>query len=97
MLEIRVGGDVYGLDDSTAGELVRRVESASPELVDAEPEPGSALDKLRNAQDAQTSAELEPGDLALVGVVLEAWFQETNGDIPEDARELQLAIARRLD
>ena len=97
MLEIRVGGDVYGLDDASAGELVRRVERASPELVGGEAEPGSALDKLREANDAQTSADLEPGDLALVGVVLEAWFQETNGDIPEDARELQLAIARQLD
>ncbi|HZB23889.1 MAG TPA: hypothetical protein VE444_08595 [Gaiellaceae bacterium] len=90
MLEIRVGDDVYGLGDLTADELVRRVERASPELVGGEPAPGSALEKLR------TSAELEPGDLALVGVVLEAWFQETNGDVPEDARELQLAISRRL-
>lgn len=96
MLEIPVGGDMYGLDDETADDLVRRVERASPELVGAEPEPGSALDKLRKANDAQTSAELEPGDLALVGVVLEAWFQETNGDIPEGARELQIAIARQL-
>jgi hypothetical protein len=91
MLEIRVGGDVYGLEDVTADELVRRVERASPE------QPGSALDKLLQAHHAQTSVDLDQGDLALIGVVLEAWFQETNGDVPEDARELQLAIARTLD
>ena len=97
MLDIRVGGDTYGLDDQTADELVRRVERASPELVGGEPEPGSALDKLRKAYDAQSSVDLDQGDLALLGVVLEAWFQETNGVVPDDARELQLAIARTLD
>lgn len=90
MLEIRVLGDVYGLDDASARELVRRVEAASPS------EQATTLDKLRDAEDEGIPAELDDGDLALVGVVLEAWFQDTDGDLPADAHELQLAIADYL-
>jgi hypothetical protein len=97
MLEISVGGDVYGLDDETAAELLRRVDLATAPLVGREPEPGTTLYKLQAADEAQASPELDDGDLALVGVVLEAWFQETDGDVPADAHELQLAIARHLD
>ena len=94
MLEIRVGDDTYGFADETAARLVRRVELASPQ---GEPDPGTTLDKLRDAHHGQARAELDDGDLALLGVVLEAWFQETSGELPGDAEELRLAIARHLD
>jgi hypothetical protein len=94
MLELRVGGDVYGIDDETATELVRRVEGATPETDGGT---GTTLGKLRGALDADEPLALDPGDLALVGVELEAWFQETDGGLPSDAEELRLAIARELD
>ena len=96
MLEIRVGDDTYGLADETAARLVRRVELATPQ-VGGEPDPGTTLDKLRDAHHGHARAELDDGDLALLGVVLEAWFQETSGELPGDAEELRLAIARHLD
>ena len=96
MLEIRVRDEVYGLDDDTAAELVRRTELATAPLVGGEPEPGTTLDRLRNAHHAQAPAALDEGDLALLGVILDAWFQETNGDLAADAEELRLAIARYL-
>lgn len=96
MLSIRVDDDVYGLDDSSSAELVRRLEDASPPLEAGEPEPGSTLDKLRDALDAEQPAELDDGDLALVGVVVEAWAVEVNGDVAGDVEELRYAIAARL-
>jgi hypothetical protein len=97
MLSIRVDDDVYGLDDSSSAELVRRLEDASLPLEAGEPEPGSTLDKLRDALDSEQPAELDDGDLALVGVVVEAWAVEVNGDLAGDVEELRYAIAARLD
>lgn len=96
MLSIRVDGDSYGLDDASSAELVRRLENASPPVEAGEPEPGSTLDKLRDALDAEEAAELDDGDLALLGVVVEAWAVEVDGDLAADVEELRYAIAARL-
>ena len=81
MLSIRVGGDVYGLDDESAAELVARVSQIDPVLRDA----------------AGDVAAPDPGQLAEIGTVLEAWALETDGDLPGDLEELRLAIADELD
>ena len=93
MLLIRVEDNVYGLDDSSSSELIRRLEDASP------PPEGpidTTLEKLRDAVDSQAAAQLDDGDLALIGVVLEAWAVDVDGDLPGDAEELRYAIADRL-
>jgi hypothetical protein len=79
MLTIRVGGDVYGLDDESSAELVRRVSEVEP--------------LLRDGGDVSP----DPGQLAEIGTVIEAWALETDGDLPGDIEELRLAIADELD
>jgi hypothetical protein len=95
MLSIRVDDDVYGLDDSSSAELLRRLEGASP-VDEGQHEPETTLEKLRDAVDSDEGAQLDDGDLALVGVVLEAWALEVDGDLPGDVEELRYAIADRL-
>jgi hypothetical protein len=97
MLSIRVGEDVYGLDDSSSAELIRRLELASPTPPAGAPEPGSTLDKLRDAAESEEPAQLDDGDLALIGVVLEAWMVEVDGDLPADVLELRYAISARFE
>jgi len=83
MLSIRVGSDVYGLGDESAAELVERV---------------SQIDSvLRDAADSAEVVEPDPGQLAEIGTVLEAWALETDGDLPGDLEELRLAISDELD
>jgi hypothetical protein len=96
MLSLRVDGDAYGLDDTSSAELVRRLEDASPPLEAGKPEPGSTLEKLRDALDRQEAAVLDDGDLALLGVIVEAWAVEVDGDLAGDVEELRYAIAARL-
>jgi hypothetical protein len=79
MLSIRVGDDVYGLDDESSAELVRRVSEVEP--------------LLRDGGDVSP----DPGQLAEIGTVIEAWALETDGDLPGDIEELRLAIADELD
>ena len=93
MLFIRVGDDVYGLDDSSSSELLRRLEDASPP---PEGEIDTTLEKLGDAGDSEAGAQLDDGDLALIGVVLEAWAVEVEGDLAPDLEELRYAIAGRL-
>jgi hypothetical protein len=95
MLSIRVNDDVYGLDDSSSSELLRRLEGASP-IEEGQHEPHTTLEKLRDAVDSEQAAQLDDGDLALIGVVLEAWAVEVDGDLPGDGEELRYAIAARL-
>jgi hypothetical protein len=83
MLSIRVGSDVYGLGDESAAELVERVSQIDP--------------VLRGAADSGEVAAPDPGQLAEIGTVLEAWALETDGDLPGDLEELRLAIAEELD
>jgi len=56
-----------------------------PPLERGEPTHGSIQDKLRDAIHSSQPAELDDGHLALVGVVLEAWAVEVDGDLPADA------------
>ena len=93
MLQLTIGDDVFGLDDATAIELMRRVDLSTPAQHDA----AATVEKLRDASSSEAPAPLDDGDLALIGVELEAWFQETNGALPPDAEELRLAISRQLD
>jgi hypothetical protein len=97
MLSIRVGDDVYGLDDSGSAELIRRLEVATPASPAGGLEPGSTLDKLREAAESEEPAQVDDGDLALIGVVLEAWMVEVDGDLPADVLELRYAISDRFD
>jgi hypothetical protein len=96
MLSIRVGEDVYGLDDSGSAELIRRLELASPAPPPGGAEPGSTLEKLQEAAESEEPAQLDDGDLALIGVVLEAWMLEVDGDLPADVLELRYAISDRF-
>ena len=82
MLSIRVGSDVYGLGDESAAELVDRVSGIDP--------------VLREADDAGGVATPDPGQLAEIGTVLEAWALEADGDLPGDLEELRLAIADEI-
>jgi hypothetical protein len=83
MLSVRVGNDVYGLGDDSAEQLAERVSQIDP--------------VLRDAIDAAEPATPDPGQLAEIGTVLEAWALETGGDLPGDLEELRLAIAEELD
>ena len=68
-------------------ELLRRLEGASP-VEERQHEPETTLEKLRDTLDAEDAAQLDDGDLALVGVVLEAWAVEVDGEVPGDVEEL---------
>lgn len=96
MLAIRVGDEVYELSAASAAELARRLEPTSPPLERGEPARGSIQDKLRDAIHSRQPAELDDGHLALVGVVLEAWAVEVDGDLPADVQDLRHGIAARL-
>jgi hypothetical protein len=91
MLTVRIDEDLYGLDDASASELIRRLEQASLEA-----EPGSTLDKLQETVNSEEPADLDDADLALLGVVVEAWAVEVGGDLPGDVSELRYAISDRL-
>ena len=95
MFTIRVGDDVYELSEPSSAELARRLVPASPPLqAGGEPSPGSIQDRLRDA--AREPAELDDGQLALIGVVVEAWALEVDGDLPADVQELRHAIAAHV-
>jgi hypothetical protein len=93
VLAIRVGDDEYGLDDPAAAELIERLEPTDPD----DPGARSTYDKLSEAMDADGALQLDDADLALIGVVLEAWALEVEGDLPGDVLELRYAISDRLD
>lgn len=95
MLEIRVDDDVYGLDDETAAELIRRLTAATP-TDDDESAAETVVDSLEAAIDSPEPVDVDDPGLAVIGVVLEAWAVETDGDVPPDVQELRYAIAARL-
>lgn len=97
MFTIRVSDDVYELSEANSEELARRLEPASPPLQEGgEPSPGSIQDKFRDAVHSQEPAELDDGQLALIGVVVEAWALEVDGDLPADVQDLRHAIAAHV-
>jgi hypothetical protein len=94
MLSLRVSDGVYGLEDESASELVRRLgEGGGPPLVGGEPEPGSFLEKLREGYHSQEPVDLDSTEIVIVGIVLEAWLVEAGGDLPGDVEELRHAIS----
>jgi len=97
MFSIRVGDDAYQLSEASSEELARRLEPASPPVQEGgEPSPGSIQDKLRDAVHSRDPAELDEGQLALIGVVIEAWALEVDGDLPVDVQDLRRAIAAEV-
>ena len=92
MLEIRLGDGVYTLDEQSSQELLRRLPA--PPL-EGEPATDSLEDKLRAALDSDEPADLDDGELAILGVVIEAWATEVGVDAA-DVQELRDAIADEL-
>ena len=82
MLSILVAGHVYTLGESSAAELVGRA-------------PGPLADKLRDAIHAHEPEQLDDGELATLGTVIEAWATELGVDAA-DVQELREAIADHL-
>ena len=96
MIAIRVGDGVYALDDESATEVLRRVRAAEPADHD-DTEAAESLDrKLRAAADADEPAEPDGAELAVLGIVIEAWATEVGTDAA-DVEALRGAIADALD
>jgi len=93
MLAIQVGDRVYEIADDHAGELVSRLPS--PPLEGGNSPSGSLHDKLRSAIHSQEPADLDHGELAILGVVIEEWANELGVDAA-DVQTLREAIAREL-
>ena len=93
MLAIRVGDGVYELSEGSAGELVRRLPGEP--LEGGEPTTGSLRYKLRDAIQSREPADLDHGELAILGVVIEEWANELGVDAA-DVQTLREAIAREL-
>lgn len=93
MLPIRVGDQVYVLSQGSAAELVRRIPR--PPLQGGEPVEGTLHGKLRDAVQGREPAELDRGELAVLGAVIEAWATELGVDAA-DVQELRTAISDEL-
>ena len=93
VLAIRVGDDVYELSEESSRELISRLPG--PPLEGGEPAAGSLHDKLRVAAHGQEPAVLDRSELAITGVVIEAWATELGVDAA-DVQELRDAIAREV-
>lgn len=93
MLPIRVGDQVYVLSKDSAAELVRRIPR--PPAEGGEPAEGTLHAKLRDALEGGKPAELDRGELAVLGIVIEAWATELGVDAA-DVQELRDAIANEL-
>jgi hypothetical protein len=97
MVQIRVGDGVYELSEPSSDELARRLASASPPLQEGgEPPPGSIQETLHDAVGSGEPPRLDDGQVALIGVVVEAWALEVDGDLPADVQDLRHAIAAHL-
>jgi hypothetical protein len=96
MIGVRVGDDVYELDDQSTDELLRRIrETEPPDHADSEA--AESLDhKLAAAAAAEEPAAPDLAELALLGIVIEAWAMEVGTDAA-DVEDLREAIARELD
>jgi hypothetical protein len=95
VIRIRVGDDVYELDDESADELLRRIRVTEPPD-HADTEASESLDhKLAAAAAAGEPAAPDLAELALLGIVIEAWAMEVGTDAA-DVEDLREAIAREL-
>jgi hypothetical protein len=88
MLAIRVADRVYELEQSSSEGLIRHLEGAEPATDELEA-------KLRVALDRREPATLDPGELAILGVVIESWATEMGVDAA-DVQDLRDAIADEL-
>jgi hypothetical protein len=93
VLSIGVGDQVYVLSQESAGELVRRLPR--PPLEGGETVEGTLHGKLLDALHGGEPTELDRGELAVLGAVIEAWATELGVDAP-DVQELRVAIANEL-
>jgi hypothetical protein len=95
VVHIRVGDDVYELSESSAATLLQRIEPTEPS--DEESASVSLEHHLRDPAD-DALVDLDDGELAVLGVVIEAWTAEAGVDaLPDDVHELRQAIAERFD
>ena len=94
MVLLRVADDVFELSESSADELLQRIAPTEPS--DQESASDSLEQHLREG--GQAPLTLDDGELAVIGVVIEAWTAEVGLDaLPDDVHELRHAIAERLD
>jgi hypothetical protein len=92
VIAIRVGDEVFELEDDHAEELLRRVRDT--ELPDVESEVAESLDRKLAAAGDEPAAP-DAGELALLGIVIEAWATELGTDAA-DVERLRDAIAEEL-
>ena len=88
MLAIRVGDRVFELDPDEADGLVRHLERAEPATEELEA-------KLRAALQAGEPVSPDPGELAILGIVIESWAMEFGVDA-DHVQDLREAIADEL-
>ena len=88
MLAIRVADRVFTLDADEADGLIRHLERAEPATAELEA-------KLRAALESGEPASLDPGELAILGVVIESWAMEFGVDA-DHVQDLREAIADEL-
>jgi hypothetical protein len=91
MPEVRIGPDVYGLTEESLAELTARVREAEPPDHDRG-EAAQTLEEKLQAAATGASPELDPGELAVLGVVIESWAVELGTNAP-DVESLRDAIA----
>jgi hypothetical protein len=92
VLPIRVGDEVCVLSESSAAELMSRIARPAGE---DEPIAGTLEAKFRDALQSQVPAELDQGELAIIGATIEAWATEIAVDAG-DVQVLRDAIAEQL-
>ena len=87
MLSIRVGGETIELEDESADELRSRLAAEDDGPLGTE-----LLAKLDQAAASGEPATLDPGELALLGVVIETWAASEVAVDAADVEELREAI-----
>ena len=87
MLSIRVGGETIELEDESADELRSRLAAEDDGPLGTE-----LLAKLDQAAASGEAATLDPGELALLGVVIETWAASEVAVDAADVEELREAI-----
>ena len=95
MLRVAVGDESHDLDDESADELLRRVAAVEPDDHDHGEAAQSLDEKLRAARAAGEPARLDKAELAVLGVVIEAWALEVGTDA-RDVEALRDAIGDEL-
>jgi hypothetical protein len=95
MLSVVVGDASYELEDDSVEEILSRVAAVEPADHDNTEAAQSLDEKLRASLNADEPAVLDQGELAVLGVVIEAWAVEVGTDAP-DVEALRQAISDEL-